>query len=101
MKQLKTLSILLITMIICALIPFPAQAQDDGETERPTGWTEDSHGKDADPNYAIVFPQDEVNTITITLDPANWQTMLDDMTELYGEFGTREGGGERPGGGRF
>jgi spore coat protein H len=98
MKRLKTLSILLGIIIILSLIVPPALAQDD-DVERPPGWSEDSHGNSADSNYAVVFPQDEVNTVTITISPENWQAMLDNMTELYGEFGTREGGGRPPMGG--
>jgi spore coat protein CotH len=75
---------------------------DDGDSEtavsRPAGWEEASHSKEADPDYETVFPQDEVNTMTITIDPDNWQAMLDNMTELYGEAGA--GGGRGFGGGR-
>ena len=60
------------------------------EVSRPEGWTEETHGKSSDPNYAIVFPQDRVNRIDIIIEPSDWQIMLDDMTELYGEFGTAE-----------
>ena len=34
---------------------------------RPVGWDDASHGNDVDPNYAVVFPQDRVNQITITM----------------------------------
>lgn len=54
----------------------------------------DSLGE-GDPDYDIVFPQDAVNEITIQITPENWQIMLDDMTEIYGEQGT--GGSFRPG----
>lgn len=69
---------------------------------RPEGWDETSHGNNADPDYAVVFPQDKVNTITITIGADNWAAMQADMTALYGEFGTRQnrmwrgGEGERP-----
>lgn len=66
-------------------------ASDDGEVTRPDGWSEETHGSSADPNYEVVFPQDEVNRIDITITSDNWQAMLDDMTALYGEQGT--GGG--------
>ena len=78
-------------------------AGEDSDTQvpRPEGWGEETHDKSADPNYDVVFPQDQVNRIDITIDPEDWQTMWDDMTELYGEFGAspeggRPGGGERP-----
>lgn len=75
------------------------------ETARPAGWDEYAHGSDTPPDYAIVFPQDAVNTINITISPENWQAMQDDMTELFGEFGQNQRGGAsgRPpanGGGR-
>jgi spore coat protein H len=60
-------------------------------------WDEYSHSNSTDPDYEVVFPQDEVNPITITINPTNWELMQADMTDLYGEFGTREGGfGGRP-----
>lgn len=72
----------------------PSLAQDSA---RPEGWTEESHSKDADLNYDVVFPQDSVNTITLTIAPDEWQAMLDDMTTLYGEFGSRPNMGGGPG----
>ncbi len=95
----RTAAPYLLTGIIVSLslIAGPVRAQSDEETARPTGWDEYSHGNSTDPDYAVVFPQDEVNTITITLSPENWQAMLDNMTELYGEFGTRASGeGRQP-----
>ncbi|MBN2389841.1 MAG: CotH kinase family protein [Anaerolineae bacterium] len=70
--------------------------EDDG-VARPDGWSEATHAKSADPNYDVVFPQDEVNRIDIVIEPENWQAMLDDMASLYGEPGTRTGEmGDRP-----
>ena len=65
------------------------------EIVRPLGWSDESHGNAADPNYAVVFPEDDVKTITISIDPEEWQAMLDDMTATYGEPGSGSG----PGGG--
>ena len=48
-------------------------AADEEEIIRPEGWGEETHSNDAEPNYDIVFPQDKVNQITITIDPADWQ----------------------------
>ncbi len=98
MKTYKILSILLGMLIILSLIATPGFAQEDEDPDRPEGWDETSHGDATDPNYEIIFPQDEVNIITITIDPENWQTMLDNMTELYGEFGSRDNGGWMGGG---
>jgi len=65
------------------------------DAEKGSGTTPDisdiqanpSHSSSADPNYSVVFPDDRVNMMTITIAPENWQKMLDNMTELYGEFG--------------
>ncbi len=78
---------------------FDAAAEE--AIERPEGWDEATHGKDTDPDYETVFPQDEVNRIDITISAENWQVMLDDMTEKYGEFGTKTNermvpGGQKP-----
>ena len=71
-----------------------AEESDSNSVARPAGWSEDSHGSDAAPNYDVVFPQDKVNQIRITISPENWEAMQANMTELLGEAGT--GGG--PGG---
>lgn len=97
MKMAKALSILLGMIVILSLVAPSVSAQGRENPDRPTGWSEDSHGNSADPNYEVVFPQDEVNSITITINPENWQAMLDNMTDLYGEFGTRDEGGDMGG----
>jgi len=87
-----------------ALVADKADAVSDGEETavsndakdeitRPDGWNDETHGKSADPNYEVVFPEDDVNTMTITIDPDDWQAMLDDMTATYGEpgSGSRQG----------
>jgi len=68
---------------------------DDEETAHPEGWTEETHSKSAEPNYEVVFPQDEVNRLDITITPENWQAMMEDMTALYGESGEQNDPGDR------
>ena len=71
-----------------------ASTEDEtAEPSRPAGWSEASHSNDADPNYAVVFPEDKVNQMTITIDPDSYAAMQTDMTELLGEPGTRQGPG--------
>lgn len=55
--------------------------------ERPEGWRTETHSNDVDPDYAVVFPQDEVNRLDIIIDPVDWRAMLDDMTVIYGPQG--------------
>ncbi|WP_437594326.1 CotH kinase family protein [Sorangium sp. So ce1000] len=44
------------------------------------------------PDYAAAFPQDRVPRIDITVAPDQWQQMIDDMTDMAGEFGAQPGG---------
>lgn len=68
------------------------------EAARPAGWSEASHSDAATPNYEVVFPQDNVNRITVTITPEDWEAMQANMTELFGERGSRRmgPGGELP-----
>jgi spore coat protein H len=54
-------------------------------------WTAQTHQKlDEGPNYQQVFPQDQVNTINITITKARWDSVFIDMTKLAGSsFGTK------------
>lgn len=47
-----------------------------------------THGKLDAPNYDVVFPKAKVNALTITITPANWQAMLDDMARFWGPRGS-------------
>lgn len=62
----------------------------------PTDWTTETHSKSADPNFAEVFDNTTVKRFDFVISEENWQSMLDDMTSLYGTFGASSGG---PGGG--
>lgn len=66
---------------------------DTDGISRPDGWTEETHSNDVDPNYDVVFPDNKVNRIDITITPENWEAMLTNMTELFGEFGSGNGRG--------
>ena len=64
--------------------------------DRPAGWNAASHGDKTDPNYALVFPENKVNQITVTIAADNWAAMQANATELLGGKGT---GGSRGSGG--
>lgn len=67
-------------------------ADDSSGLETPD-WTDATHGNDAEPDYEVVFPQDQVNRINITLTAADWQTIQTNMQTLFGyAFGA--GGGQ-------
>jgi len=105
--MIKTKSILyslLITVILVSACSTPAAANtDDSANILPTsdiGTSAEISQEESDqdsssdnPDYDIVFPQDSVNEITITISPENWDLMMEDMTNLYGE----QGSGQRAG----
>lgn len=64
-----------------------------------TDWTDDTHSKSADPNFEEVFEDEAVKRLDIVITEERWQSMLDDMTSLYGAFGGSGGPGGGPGGG--
>ena len=68
----------------------------DQEITRPEGWSEETHGDNVDANYDLVFEEGVVHRLDVTIVDSDWQTMLDDMTFLYGEFGQGEIGPPGP-----
>jgi spore coat protein CotH len=54
---------------------------------RAENWNEATHSKAVEPDYSVVFPQDSVNRISITISAEEWDTLLTEMTELFGEQG--------------
>jgi len=58
-----------------------------------TDWTEQSHSNSASPNYSLIFAENQVQRIDIVVSCHNWQTMINEMTQLYGNFGVRNRGG--------
>ena len=45
------------------------------DSDRPEGWTDETHGNNASPNYDIVYAQDTVKRIDLIIDPKDWQAM--------------------------
>jgi spore coat protein H len=54
-------------------------------------WSEDSHSNNVEPNYTEVFPQDEVNSLEITMTSSDWTSIQANMQTLFG-FGFGAGG---------
>ena len=81
-----------------------AEAGKDNSAEeviRDSNWSEATHGEDTEPDYAIVFPQNSVNRIDITLSEEAWAGLQTEMEDQFGTFGTgnRQGnfGNRHPG----
>ena len=81
-------------LFIAAALPSSAQT-----AERPTGWTDESHGNRVAALYDIVMPDDRINEIYISFSPEAWAAEEADMIELYGERGGSRGSSRqmRPG----
>ncbi len=70
------------------------KVQSDGDSDFETpDWTPETHGKGAEPNFDEIFEDNAVKRIDIVITEARWQSMLDDMTETYGDFGVAGGPG--------
>jgi spore coat protein CotH len=69
----------------------PASKITDTDFEA-TDWTDSTHSKSADPDFDEVFDSTEVKRFDFVVTSERWQSMLDDMTGLYGEFGQRSAG---------
>ena len=76
-------------LLVATVLPSSAQT-----TERPSGWTEESHANRVPANYEVVLPDDRINEIYISFTPESWAAEEADMIEIYGERGR---GGGRPG----
>lgn len=49
---------------------------------RPSGWTEDSHHKSADPDYDLLFPEDQVLRIDIKINASDYQKMKNELSSF-------------------
>ena len=83
---------IVLVLVLGAGIGLALACGGSNSVARPDGWSEDSHGKKVS-DYAEVFPSSEVRRLDVTIAAADWQAMLADMTERYGEFGTSGQGG--------
>ena len=91
----------LVVVVLCAACREDPLGIDEAAAHSNPDWTEASHGRVA-PNYAVLFPQDSVNRIEITMTAARWAAVRADMVRLWGfDFGSAGGGPGGGGGGGF
>ncbi|MGQ8336820.1 CotH kinase family protein [Sunxiuqinia sp. A32] len=69
---------------------------DDSELDAPEeistpDWSESTHSNSTDPNYEIVFEQDVVLRFDIKIDPEDWQTMQNDLSQNLSSGGAPVG----------
>ena len=57
---------------------------DSGTLIETPDWTSETHGSNVDPNYEVVFKQDEVLRIDIVIEADDWSTMQNDLQSIFG-----------------
>lgn len=85
----------LILLISVSVISACKDKETDSTPSPSTAdWTEATHGNDTEPNYDVVFPQNQVNTIELKMTAADWSSIRADMKTLKGaDFGAGGMGG--------
>jgi len=81
--------VLLISLISCSSDDSVINELEEGEDTdfKTTDWTTETHSDAVSPNIEEVFGDNAVKRLDIVITAANWQNMLEDMTEIYGDFG--------------
>lgn len=98
MKKILLPIILLISFMACEQERIGTSEDDnediifDDTDFEATDWTTDTHSNDVDPNFEEVFDDNAVKRLDLVITADRWETMLDDMTSLYGTFGVGRGG---------
>ncbi len=80
------------TAILQAAVVWVAFAPTGLLQARLGGDTDDTHGRDAVPDYGRVFAQDEVKRLDIRVSAADWDRLVADMTEMAGPRAAAGGG---------
>jgi spore coat protein H len=100
---MKSIRLIVLTAVFCGAITSCKDkttdvTPDDGAAVAANpDWSTESHSNDVDPNYDVVFPQNQVNTLEITMTATDWAAIKTDMQTKSGTaFGA--GGGNTPGG---
>ncbi|MFZ5988429.1 MAG: CotH kinase family protein [Bacillota bacterium] len=82
-KLLKVTAVLIILVVLVIGIgPVQLKAADSDTVIRPEGWTDETHGKGAEANYSLLFPDNKVQRIDIIISPENYRTMEDNLNGL-------------------
>ncbi len=93
--QIPLLAVLLLSAFIAcddAYLLDPSVSLYDLDFEAED-WTTTTHSNSAEPDYDQIFDDSKVQRIDIVITEDNWQAMLDDMTQLYGSFGSNRNSG--------
>jgi spore coat protein H len=102
MTRARFLHCCLLFSLVCISCRNEAEEELNGGNQPVTNlsipdWSEATHGNQVAPGYDMVFPQDKVNSLEITMTKEDWTAIQTNITSLLGfSFGA---GGTQPGGG--
>jgi hypothetical protein len=57
------------------------------ESAWPDGWSEETHGKNSPPNYALLFTTAKVHSIELVISASDYQAMQENLMNLFGGAG--------------
>jgi spore coat protein H len=101
-KQIIYFSLIAAVVILssCRKEEFVEFEDDIIEVIDPVDWSEETHGESTDPDYSVVFNQEEVLRFDIKISSKNWSAMQANLATILGSSGVpgRPPGGP-PGGG--
>lgn len=102
LKQITTLLLLMAAATSCRNEEYIAEQNynndndpyDESQVDYGTypDWTAETHSNSADPNFDLVFPDDKVQRIDITISSDNWSKMWTDLSDNLSskQFGANE-----------
>lgn len=100
-KNILILSVMVSFSLSCQediLVPTSGAVLEFNDTDfTPDDWTEDTHTNISDPFYDELFDSTKVKRLDIVINSDRWQLMTENMTDLYGTYGSNQNAG--PGGG--
>lgn len=101
LKHVRIISFLLVIGVLITSCYKEDIIPEEEEVTPGTGladWTTESHSKEADPNYSVIFPQDKVNRVDLVISASDWSKMQQDLSSnLSGSsIGGGQGGGQIP-----
>lgn len=95
---LQAIMVVSILIIGCRKDDLISVEEDQEISIETPDWTELSHGKSSEPDYSMVFKQDQVIRIDLKIDATSWATMQADLKTNLGSTVGGPGGFSGPGG---
>jgi spore coat protein H len=95
LRQIESTTGVFLAVAFSMAVSSAAPAERQG---RPAGWTPETHGSNAIPNYERVFSLDRVHELRISISPEVYRSMREDLQELSPMGAARSAARGRSGG---